>query len=79
VLADCAEFRLRRVPLAGGERLVMAAGRQPRLLHVVRGEMQESAAAEPLERGANALLPFAGAFTFTAMEDSLLLVTENFT
>ena len=79
VRADCAEFRLRRVPLASGERLVMPAGRQPRLLHVVRGQVRESAAAEPLERGANALLPFAGAFTFIAMDDSLLLVTENFT
>ncbi|HUJ45211.1 MAG TPA: type I phosphomannose isomerase catalytic subunit [Opitutaceae bacterium] len=79
VLADCAEFRLRRIPLAGGERLAFSAGQQPRLLHVVQGRVKEAAMDEPLGRGANVLLPFAGAFTFTATENSLLLVTENFT
>jgi len=79
VLADCAEFRLRRVPLAGGEHLTFAGGQQPRLLHLVRGSVCEAAVGELLGRGANVLLPFAGAFTFTAAEDSLLLVTENFT
>jgi mannose-6-phosphate isomerase len=79
VLADCAEFRLRRIPLACGEHLAFAAGQQPRLLHVVRGCVQETALAQPLGRGANVLLPFAGGFTFTAAEASLLLLTENFT
>ncbi len=79
VLADGAEFRLRRTPLARGEQLAFAAGQQPRLLHVVWGGVQETATVQALERGANVLLPFAGRFTFTATEDSLLLVTENFT
>lgn len=78
VLADCAEFRIRRVPLARGERLEFPAGQQPRLLHVVRGAGRELVTAEPWARGENLLLPFAGRFAFSANEDSLLLVTENF-
>ncbi|MFA5056644.1 MAG: type I phosphomannose isomerase catalytic subunit [Opitutaceae bacterium] len=78
VLADCPEFRIRRVPLSRGTRLAFAAGEQPRLLHVVTGRLRESAIDGVLERSENVLLPFAGAFTFTAVEDSLLLVTDNF-
>jgi mannose-6-phosphate isomerase len=78
VLADCAHFRIRCEPLARGGRLLFAAGQQPRLLHVVVGRVQEAATAQVLGRGDNALLPYAGRFAFTATEDSLLLVTENF-
>ncbi len=76
VLADCAEFRIRRTPLARGERVEFAAGQQPRLLHVVEGSVQ--AAAESWGPGENVLLPFAGRFAVTATADSLVLVTENF-
>jgi mannose-6-phosphate isomerase len=79
VLADCAEFRIRRLPLARRARLAFAAGQQPRLLHVIAGHIQETITSEELGRGDNILLPFAGEFVFTAAEDSLLLVTENFT
>jgi len=78
VLADCAQFRIRREPLARGASLMFAAGQQPRLLHVVAGRVREAATARVLGRGDNALLPFASRFAFTATEDSLLLVTENF-
>jgi mannose-6-phosphate isomerase len=78
VLADCAEFRIRRTPLARGERLEFAAGQQPRLLHVVQGTVQEAAATESWGAGENVLLPFAGRFAVTATVDSLVLVTENF-
>ena len=78
VLADCAEFRIRRVPLARGAELAFAAGEQPRLLHVVQGSLQETVTAAALAPGENVLLPYAGRFAFTAAEDSLLLVTENF-
>jgi mannose-6-phosphate isomerase len=78
VLADCAEFRIRRVPLARGAGLAFGAGEQPRLLHVVRGLIKETAMAGALAGGDNVLLPYTGQFTFTAGEDSLLLVTENF-
>jgi mannose-6-phosphate isomerase len=78
VLAACAEFRLRRVPLGRGEEVGFAAGQQPRLLHVVQGAGQELGGGEPWRRGDNLLLPFAGRHAFRAVEDSLLLVTEEF-
>ena len=34
--------------------------------------------AQRLARGDNALVPFSGAFTFTAETTTILLVTENF-
>lgn len=86
VIADCPEFRIRRVVLGAGERLRLEAGEQPRLVSVVSGHVEASAEngsekhvpPRKLERGANALLPFAGAFAFTADSTAILLVTENF-
>lgn len=88
VIADCAEFRIRRVVLGAGERLSMKAGEQPRLLSVVSGSVKggsetEGSASRPpfgatLGLGENVLLPYAGAFTFSAVTTSILLVTENF-
>lgn len=77
VIADCREFRIRREPLAAGGRLEFAAGEQPRLLSVVRGRLVTAGAAA-LQPGDNVLLPYAGAFTITAAEPSVVLVTENF-
>jgi mannose-6-phosphate isomerase len=77
-LADCAEFSIRRQPLARGARVAFAAGQQPRLLHVVHGRVGEAATGVVLAGGDNVLLPYADSFTFTAVDDSLLLVTENF-
>ena len=78
VLADCAEFRIRREPLVRGAEVAFSAGQQPRLLHVVSGRVGESVTGAVLTGGDNVLLPFAGSFTFTAVDDALLLVTENF-
>lgn len=78
VLADCSEFRIRRVPLARGERLEFAAGQEPRLLHVVQGGVREAGATTHVDRGENVLLPQAGHFVFSATEETILLVTENF-
>ncbi len=86
VIADCAEFRIRRVVLGAGERLHLRAGEQPRLVSVVSGTVRaggenQAAPRHPgpvLTRGDNALVPFAGAFTFTAEATTILLVTENF-
>jgi hypothetical protein len=47
-------------------------------LHVVSGRVGESVTGAVLTGGDNVLLPFAGSFTFTAVDDALLLVTENF-
>lgn len=79
VIADCREFRIRRVPVKKGAQLAFTAGEQCRLLSIVRGSLvAEDLPVDPFIVGDNALLPFAGAFTFRAEEDSLVLVTENF-
>ena len=79
VIADCEEFRIRRVPVVPGTPLVFIAGEQCRLLSVVRGRLHaRGLAVAPFVAGDNALLPFAGGFTFEAEVDSLVLVTEKF-
>jgi len=78
VLAECDEFRIRQTPLPPGGRLDFSAGEQPRLLHLVRGSMEEKTTRRSLGRGENVLLPAAGGFAFTATEATLVLVTENF-
>ena len=77
VLADAPEFRLRRVAVAPGGSLRLAAGEQPRILSVVAGRLV--GAGEPLVRGDNVLAPYAGAFALTAPEGATVLVTEDFT
>ncbi|MDR1010546.1 MAG: class I mannose-6-phosphate isomerase [Opitutaceae bacterium] len=92
VIADAREFRIRRVPLARGGVLRVAAGEQARILSVVEGRVRETLSAAQgagacaesggaegiLLRGDNVVLPYAGGFVFEAEEDSLLLLTENF-
>ncbi len=85
VIADCPEFRIRRVVLGEGEHFRVEAGEQPRLVGVVSGSvdatLENADAKRPprrLERGSNAMLPFAGAFSFAAEGTAILLVTENF-
>jgi mannose-6-phosphate isomerase len=87
VIADCAEFRIRRVVLGVGETVQVGAREQPRLLSVVAGSVHvaervdggtRAKAIRRLGRGENALLPYAGAFTFGADETTILLITENF-
>jgi mannose-6-phosphate isomerase len=78
VIAECAEFRIRRVVMDRDESLVFAAGEQPRIISVVTGELS-GPAKDHIRRGENAVLPCAGTFTFKATAPSLVLVTENFT
>lgn len=86
VIADCAEFRIRRVVLGAGERVHLRAGEQPRILSVPTGSLRvtpegtgtRSPFGPTLARGDNVLVPYAGAFTFTAEGTTILLLTENF-
>jgi mannose-6-phosphate isomerase len=86
VIADCAEFRIRRVVLGAGEKLRLESGEQPRLCSVVNGKVAVTAEGggdkhphpRHLDRGENALLPFAGAFTISADATAIVLITENF-
>ncbi|MBA3849116.1 MAG: mannose-6-phosphate isomerase [Opitutus sp.] len=77
VLADCAEFRLRRVRLAADETLHFRAREQPRILSVLSGRLAIDGG-RPLGRGDNILLPYAEDFAFTATDGCAVLVTENF-
>lgn len=87
VIADCAEFLIRRVVLGAGERLHLRAGEQPRILSVVSGGVRatlentsgtRSPLGQKLQRGDNVIVPYAGAYTFAAESMTILLVTENF-
>lgn len=87
VIADCAEFSIRRVVLGAGERVSIRAGEEPRLLSVVSGSVKVGIDAggssrapfgQLLAAGENVLLPFAGGFTFAAATTSILLITEGF-
>lgn len=81
VIADCAEFRIRRCVLGAGERVHVRGGEQPRLLSVVSGSVHsagERTAVQALQRGDNALLPYAATFTFVAEAATILLLTEEF-
>jgi mannose-6-phosphate isomerase len=86
VIADCPEFRIRRVVLGPGERLRISAHEEPRLLSVVSGQVSlqgeggggKRTGGKVLECGENVLLPYAGSFTFGAAATTILLLTENF-
>lgn len=77
VIAECAEFRIRRVVLASGEPLSLSGGEQPRIVSIVSGGVTTGPEGS-LRRGDNVVVPFAGTFRFTATTATTLLVTENF-
>lgn len=87
VIADCMEFRIRRVVLGAGERMHLRAAEQPRIVSVVSGDIKvtteggggtRSPFGQKLKRGDNVVAPYAGAFTFAGETAAILLVTENF-
>jgi mannose-6-phosphate isomerase len=87
VIANCAEFRVRRSVLGAGERVRLGAAEQPRVVSVVSGSVRaisnpnggtRSPLGQKLVRGDNVLVPYAGAFTFAADPTAILLITENF-
>ena len=77
VIADCDEFRIRRVVMDPGETLTIAAHQQARILSVVSGDLQ-GAGKTHLAAGENAILPYSGEFTLKATVPSLVLITDNF-
>jgi len=81
VIADCDEFRIRRLVLGPGERLSFAAGEQPRILSVVSGRLRVDEGGSlggELVRGDHALVPYSAGFEAEAGEFGIVLVTENF-
>jgi mannose-6-phosphate isomerase len=77
VLAECAEFRLRRLEIDAGQRLAFGANEEPRILSVVEGNL-DSAEGMRARRGDNLLLPYAGASQWSAREAAVVLVTDRF-
>jgi mannose-6-phosphate isomerase len=86
VIAECAEFRIRRVVLGTEAQVALRAGEQPRLVSVVSGDVAvasgngsvRSSEHAPLRAGDNVLVPFAGDFKFSARSATTLLITEDF-
>ena len=77
LLADCKEFRLRRLELADGEELVFGAGEEPRILSITEGLLDCDDGAT-LARGDNVILPYDGCSRWSARGDVALLVTDRF-
>jgi mannose-6-phosphate isomerase len=81
VIAECAEFRIRRLVLAAGERMRLDARAGPRLLSAASGAASieaDGSESRALGRGDNVLLPYAGAFTIAAGAAATLLLTDHF-
>ena len=79
IIADCPEFRIRKLRLnADLGPLVIEAEDQPRLLHIISGRIVEKKSGAFLNNGDNVLLPFSASFIFEAVDNAVLLVTENF-
>jgi mannose-6-phosphate isomerase len=76
VIAEAAEFRIRRVPLMAGEALDLAAG-EVRILSVVEGRLK-TCTGGALKRGDNVILTAAVKNSFIAEEATLVLVTDRF-
>ncbi len=76
VIAECEEFRIRRLVLGPGEKIHFEGNEQPRILSVVSGSLKIGKVT--LKRGDNALLPYAGEFNAVADKFGIILVTENF-
>ncbi|MEI6861239.1 MAG: type I phosphomannose isomerase catalytic subunit [Verrucomicrobiota bacterium] len=94
LLANTTEFSISRISLLKGDQFWAGNSgfkanlqkksnvhslveKQPRILSVVKGRL--TSASGEVKRGDNVLLPYAGKCVFTATEDTLVLVTDNFT
>jgi mannose-6-phosphate isomerase len=75
-LADCREFRLRRLELAEGESLAFGANEEPRILSVIEGEL-DNGTDRPARRGDSVLLSYAGSSIWTAKGRAVVLVTDR--
>ncbi len=79
VLADCAEFRIRKFEMnAESEPLNIAANQQARMLHVVEGEVIDSLSEGIARKGDNLILPYGAAFELSSKGNSTFLMTDNF-
>ena len=76
ILAECEEFRIRRFRLNTDDRISLPSGQEPRLIHLVSGEIQLGD--EVLVVGETALAPFSEDIKLQAFAKSVLLLTDGF-
>jgi mannose-6-phosphate isomerase len=79
-LASCREFRIRKFERTQAQGpLVLAAGEDVRLLHVVEGSVKDRLSGAVASKGDTLLLPYANAFELEAVGNTLFLLTDRFT
>lgn len=78
VLADCAEFRIRRFNQDEGAILPLAQEGEPCLLHVVSGKLIDEKSGVRFQRGDTALVPATSESRIRVTETSTVLVTDRF-
>ncbi len=79
VLADCPEFRIRKFDRRAGASLSIAKEEEPRIVSVTDGGLTIGGREGTiLEKGDNAILPWAGAFELQAPEGASFLLTDHF-
>jgi len=76
VIAECAEFRIRRVNLRAGDSFTLGRDEEPRIVSVVQGTLVTAPAVLP--KGANVLTSYSGRFEGQAQDACQLLVTDRF-
>ncbi len=79
MLADCAEFRIRRINLEENASLQTGTPGAPLLIHVVEGELRDEASGVKMLRGDTALLPAARECEIRVMKRCTVLLTDHFT
>jgi mannose-6-phosphate isomerase len=79
VLADCSEFRIRKLELQPGDAPIeLPAGQQARLVHVVTGAVKDQISGQTLIGGSNYLQPYVTGLTLSADRATTLLITDQF-
>lgn len=80
LLADCREFRIRKLNRRSGEAFPRREPAEPSLLHVIEGEVAVIGAAgrDVFRRGDNVLLPAICESDLLAESDAAVLVTDRF-
>ena len=78
-LADCKEFRIRRLELKpGDEALELPAGESARLIHILSGALTDMTSGLGLTKGNNYLQAYVTGASLRAEEPATLLLTDRF-
>jgi mannose-6-phosphate isomerase len=79
LLADCSEFRIRKFEWRTGSSLSIPKEEDPKIISVIDGGLKiDDPEGTVLQKGDNALLPWAGGFELQALGKSTFLLTDRF-